>query len=181
MRLDEFVLAVNKRVAQEKIRPADPRARAKVTARTIQFYVAEGLIPSPTRIGSRLDYDETHIEAVLVVKRQQAAGMTLDQISTNRATASTVDFLADLPLFSRSFEAKRFEPMRLNAETTFKVAHFSSAKAADHAEALFRWHISVADDIEISGSGRPPDRRTIRMIREILQVQGTDTTQEEEE
>jgi DNA-binding transcriptional MerR regulator len=168
MRLDEFVTTVNKRVAQGKIRPADPRARAKVTARTVQFYVAEGLIPSPTRQGNRLEFDDSHVEAVLEVKRQQAAGKTLEEIATTATPQPNIDFVIHQPRLSRLFDS---QPLR-SESVELKMRKFSTVESTydfDAPQARFRWHIDLTNDIDISGSGPMPNNKTVDSIRRLLE------------
>ncbi|HEY1308676.1 MAG TPA: MerR family transcriptional regulator [Vicinamibacterales bacterium] len=53
---------------------------ADVSRRTVRYYVQEGLIPAPLGVGRGRHYGKEHLERLLEVKAQQAAGRTLDEI-----------------------------------------------------------------------------------------------------
>ena len=53
---------------------------AGVTPRTIRYYIAQGLLPSPSAAGPGARYSEDHLERLRAVKRLQAAHMPLSEI-----------------------------------------------------------------------------------------------------
>ena len=53
---------------------------AGVTPRTIRYYVAQGLLPSPSAAGPGARYSEDHLERLRAVKRLQATHMPLSEI-----------------------------------------------------------------------------------------------------
>ena len=53
---------------------------ADVTSRTIRFYIAQGLLPSPEAAGPRTMYTDEHLERLRVIKKLQAAHLPLATI-----------------------------------------------------------------------------------------------------
>jgi DNA-binding transcriptional MerR regulator len=54
---------------------------AGVSAKTVRYYEAEGLVPEPRRTPSGYrDFDAADVDRVVFVKQAQAAGLTLRQI-----------------------------------------------------------------------------------------------------
>jgi DNA-binding transcriptional MerR regulator len=51
-----------------------------VTRRTVRYYVQEGLLPPPLGVGRGPHYDRTHLDRLLLVRRLQEDGKTLDEI-----------------------------------------------------------------------------------------------------
>lgn len=52
-----------------------------VSARTLRFYEADGLLPEPARTaGGYRDYDPDIVERVRFIRQAQAAGLTLSEI-----------------------------------------------------------------------------------------------------
>ena len=53
---------------------------ADVTPRTIRYYIAQGLLSSPTQLGPAARYTEAHLERLRLIKKLQAADMPLAKI-----------------------------------------------------------------------------------------------------
>jgi DNA-binding transcriptional MerR regulator len=53
---------------------------ADVTPRTIRFYIAQGLLPSPEAAGPRTTYTDEHLERLRLIKKMQAAHLPLAEI-----------------------------------------------------------------------------------------------------
>ena len=62
---------------------------ADVTPRTIRFYVAQGLLPSPEAAGPRTTYTDEHLERLLLIKKLQSAGLPLATIRAQLRTGTT--------------------------------------------------------------------------------------------
>ena len=77
---------------------------AGVTPRTIRYYVAQGLLPSPSAAGPGARYSEDHLERLRAVKRLQAAHMPLSEI---RSLLKRGDYSVLYP----PADALRSEPM----------------------------------------------------------------------
>lgn len=53
---------------------------ADVTPRTIRYYIAQGLLPSPAAAGTAARYSEDHLERLRAIKKLQSANMPLSDI-----------------------------------------------------------------------------------------------------
>lgn len=51
-----------------------------LSARTIRFYIQEGVVDRPEGIRRGAWYTERHLEQLLMIRRWQAAGLSLDRI-----------------------------------------------------------------------------------------------------
>jgi DNA-binding transcriptional MerR regulator len=63
---------------------------ADVTSRTIRYYVAQGLLPSPLGAGPGARYDEDHLRRLRLIRRLQAEHLPLSEIR-KRLEAMTPD------------------------------------------------------------------------------------------
>jgi DNA-binding transcriptional MerR regulator len=52
----------------------------ELSARTIRFYVQNGLVPRPTGEKKGARYSRVHLERLLAIRKWQAAGLSLDRI-----------------------------------------------------------------------------------------------------
>lgn len=68
-----------------------------VAARTVRYYVQRGLLPAPAFRGSQTTYDDDHLLRLRAIKRLQDERLSLDEIQTRLARASTkeVEQIAD--------------------------------------------------------------------------------------
>lgn len=53
---------------------------AGLSARTVRYYMAEGLLPSPIGSGKKAHYDDSHLTALEQIKDLKKLGYSLDQI-----------------------------------------------------------------------------------------------------
>lgn len=189
MRLDDLVEFVNKRVTKEKIRPADSRARAKVTARTIQFYVNEGLIPAPARRGGRLEFTDVHVEAILEVKRQQAAGKSLEEITEMTNAYKARDLFSGptikvdtSPLYSRTTvnsHASSSEPVFSKSGFWSDLEERWPDEASPSTNPEFRWHIALGNGYELFRHGASASPRHDRRDSCVTPLHRRNTNQGE--
>ena len=174
LKIAELVDEVNRRLRAEKIRPTDPRAKAKVTARTVHHYLDKGLLPAARRVGSQLRFSDAHINALMNIKRRQAEGLTLDEIESPTDEPS--------PLKSNVLQQWNFITDSLpTADWGTKYSRLSAnlqSLTANNSIALstttFRWHVALGNGMELSGEGKPPDRSTIDSIRQTLNKRPSD-------
>jgi DNA-binding transcriptional MerR regulator len=54
--------------------------RTGVTARTVRYYIQQGLLPSPGQSGPGAKYDHGHLERLLVIRRLQQQHLPLAEI-----------------------------------------------------------------------------------------------------
>jgi DNA-binding transcriptional MerR regulator len=64
------------------VRPTNASARAAPSARSIRFYVANGLLERPEGTGTAATYNYRHFLQLLAIKIRQREGVTLDAIKT---------------------------------------------------------------------------------------------------
>lgn len=62
------------------VRPTNASARAAPSARSIRFYVANGLLARPEGTGTAATYNYRHFLQLLAIKIRQREGVTLDVI-----------------------------------------------------------------------------------------------------
>lgn len=53
---------------------------ADLTARTVRFYIQQGLISRPTGEKKGAKYNKSHLDQLLSIKKWQAAGLSLERI-----------------------------------------------------------------------------------------------------
>jgi DNA-binding transcriptional MerR regulator len=64
------------------VRPTNASARAAPSARSIRFYVANGLLERPEGAGTAATYNYRHFLQLLAIKIRQREGITLDVIKS---------------------------------------------------------------------------------------------------
>jgi DNA-binding transcriptional MerR regulator len=64
------------------MRPTNASARAAPSARSIRFYVANGLLDRPEGTGTAATYNYRHFLQLLAIKIRQREGVTLDAIKS---------------------------------------------------------------------------------------------------
>src|SRR3954467_5524949 len=64
------------------MRPTNPSARVAPSARSIRFYVANGLLDRPEGTGTAATYNYRHLLQLLVIKIRQREGATLEGIKS---------------------------------------------------------------------------------------------------
>src|SRR3954470_21963050 len=62
------------------MRPTNASARAAPTARSVRFYVANGLLDRPEGTGTAATYNYRHLLQLLAIKIRQREGVTLEVI-----------------------------------------------------------------------------------------------------
>lgn len=67
------------------VRPTNASARAAPSARSIRFYVANGLLARPEGTGTAATYNYRHFLQLLAIKIRQREGATLDVIKKEMA------------------------------------------------------------------------------------------------
>ena len=53
---------------------------AGVTPRTVRYYIAQGLLSSPGRLGAGTRYDRTHLDRLHLIRTLQDQGLSLSEI-----------------------------------------------------------------------------------------------------
>jgi DNA-binding transcriptional MerR regulator len=182
----DFLARINAQIKKEGLRPVDPRARATVNEKTLKFYVLKGLVPAPERRGTRLDFDETHVEAVLKVKRQQAAGFTLQEIADREQDLRREgrQKLTDVAWPPFTFERRGLDMTNRTAfNATATPRRISGAmgplRREPRVSATIRWHLDLGDGYEISGQGSIPNESVLNQLRAVLANEHLSTTDDD--
>ena len=71
--------------------PQDP-----VNVRTLRFYISEGLIPGPGRVGPGRHYTEKHLVLLETIKNMQKTGTSIDEIKLRLSQVGPDDLLDTL-------------------------------------------------------------------------------------
>ena len=74
---------------------AELSAQADVTPRTVRFYIAQGLLPSPARPGPGAKYGDEHLHRLQLIRRLQREHLPLAEIR-HRLDELSEDQLEDL-------------------------------------------------------------------------------------
>ena len=67
---------------------------AGVTPRTVRYYIAQGLLPSPARVGPGARYGDAHLARLRLIKQLQGEHLPLAEIRARLATTPANDLLA---------------------------------------------------------------------------------------
>lgn len=134
---------------------------AGVSPRTVRYYIAQGLLPSPGRLGPTTRYGREHLERLRLIRRLQDQRLSLAEIRSQ---------LEDAPM-----------PAALAAETPPPSATAMRFTRPALEEASASWlepmlweRISLSRDIELHVRRRPGGRRPaaterlVELARELL-------------
>jgi DNA-binding transcriptional MerR regulator len=76
-----------------------------VSARTVRYYIASGLLPPPTSAGAGARYGDAHLERLRVIKRLQAAHLPLAEIRRQLESMPESDVLSIAESTARAHES----------------------------------------------------------------------------
>ncbi len=79
---------------QESYRLPELADAAGVTPRTVRYYIAQGLLPSPGRLGAGTRYGSEHLDRLRLIRGLQDEGLSLSEIR-DRLGAPPTRMLAD--------------------------------------------------------------------------------------
>jgi DNA-binding transcriptional MerR regulator len=127
------------------VRPTNASARAAPSARSIRFYVANGLLERPEGTGTAATYNYRHFLQLLAIKIRQREGITLDLIKKEMK-----DFTGD------TLERRVATSLGATVETR---------KAANDDEPSASWRrMPVADGVELHVRDDSPSARDEALI-----------------
>jgi len=131
------------------VRPTNASARAAPSARSIRFYVANGLLARPEGTGTAATYNYRHFLQLLAIKIRQREGVTLDVIKREMA-----DLTGDA--LERRVATSLAAALGATVETR---------KAATDAEPSLSWRrVAVADGVELHVRDDSPASRDEALI-----------------
>lgn len=142
--MDQLVRVANQRISELRIKPSHHKARSKLTARTVRYYLQHEYIPEAIRASGQLRFTDEHVRAIVKLKSLQADGLFLkDTIQQKLVTNHSSDSVNKLLLFSKS--------------------------DTDNNRAL-KWTLHVNDDISLVGTGPRPTVDDFAMVKPLIQL-----------
>jgi DNA-binding transcriptional MerR regulator len=147
-----------------------------VTARTIRYYIQQGLLPSPG-VGPGVRYTEHHLSRLRAIRQLQAAHLPLAEIRRKLDSlddASLTEFVnAERPADSAIDYIQRALAGNASlAGTTPGAAPTAPPAPRTASQTRSQWErISVTPDIEIHVR-RPLDRERNRRLERLLHIAG---------
>jgi DNA-binding transcriptional MerR regulator len=144
MSMDQLVKAANQRITELKIKPSHHKARSKLSARTVRYYLQNEYIPKAERVSGQIRFSEKHLRAIISVKSQQADGLFLkDTTHGQRSKRNTVEQI-DEDIVILGFGTKNHPPER--------------------------WALKVGKDLTLSGSGTTPSNEELAVLKPFIQI-----------
>jgi DNA-binding transcriptional MerR regulator len=131
------------------VRPTNASARAAPSARSIRFYVANGLLARPEGTGTSATYNYRHFLQLLAIKIRQREGVTLDAIRKEMA-----EFTGDA--LERRVAASLASSLGTTVETRREATDDESAPS---------WRrVSVAEGVELHVRDDSPASRDEALV-----------------
>ncbi|MGH7617125.1 MAG: MerR family transcriptional regulator [Gemmatimonadaceae bacterium] len=131
------------------VRPTNASARAAPSARSIRFYVANGLLARPEGTGTAATYNYRHFLQLLAIKIRQREGITLDAIKREM-----VDFTGDA--LERRVAASLAASLGATVETRRQATD-------DEPSPIWR-RVAVADGVELHVRDDSPASRDDALV-----------------
>ncbi len=128
---------------------------AGVTPRSVRYYIAQGLLPSPGRLGAGTRYGREHLDRLILIRQLQDQGLSLAQIR-DRLEPDPSPALADA-------NWARLEPPMAMLRAT-RAGPMAPAPASASRTVWER--LSLAPNVELH-IRRPHDERTRQLVQEI--------------
>src|SRR5215467_13173892 len=131
------------------VRPTNASARAAPSARSIRFYVANGLLERPEGTGTAATYNYRHFLQLLAIKIRQREGVTLDVIKKEM----------------KDITGDTLERRVANALAAALGATVETRKQPDTDDATATWRrLPVADGVELHVRDDSPASRHDALI-----------------
>ena len=131
------------------VRPTNASARAAPSARSIRFYVANGLLARPEGTGTAATYNYRHFLQLLAIKIRQREGITLDIIKKEMS-----EFAGDA--LERRVASSLANALGATVETRKQAAD-------DEPSASWR-RVAVADGVELHVRDDSPSSRDEALV-----------------
>lgn len=139
------------------VRPTNASARAAPSARSIRFYVANGLLARPEGTGTAATYNYRHFLQLLAIKIRQREGVTLDVIKKEM----------------QEFAGDALERRVATSLAAALGATVETRKAAADDEPSASWRrVAVADGVELHVRDDSPASRdeALMAMREAVRA-----------
>jgi DNA-binding transcriptional MerR regulator len=167
--------AVNQLIVAEGIEIENGRTSSLVTPRNIRYYCTIGIMPPPKRLDSKSTYDESHVEAVMTIKRSQMAGLSLKEIKAQQQPENLSLAFTDV------LKANTFASLSLNSVTAHRSTQFKLPTFATR-DSQFGWTVTIGNH-QLSGFGIRPNEDQLSAIKQILDInsEANDFSNEEDQ
>src|SRR5262245_48732745 len=132
------------------MRPTNASARAAPSARSIRFYVANGLLDRPEGTGTAATYNYRHFLQLLAIKIRQREGVTLDAIKSE--------------LKELTGDALERRVATALATTMGSTPVDTRARGSDDDQTLSWRRLAVADGVEIHVRDDSPAARDEALV-----------------
>jgi DNA-binding transcriptional MerR regulator len=139
------------------VRPTNAAARSAPSARSVRYYVANGLLDRPEGTGTAATYNYRHLLQLLYIKVRQREGLTLDRIEPE--------------LKEQTGDALERRVAQALAPALAAQADLVAARSDDGEPAT--WHrVPVADGIELHVRDDTPAARgdAVAAMREAVRA-----------
>jgi len=159
MEIQALCNAVNQLIVSEGIEIENGRTSSLVTPRNIRYYCTIGIMPSAKRFDSKSTYDDSHVEAVMTIKRSQMAGMSLKEIKAQQQPENALNAFSELV---------KANTLSLNSMMTTRSAQYS-LPIFEMSDSQFGWTVNIGNH-QLSGFGVRPNEEQLVAIEQILKV-----------
>ena len=131
---------------------------AGVTPRTVRYYIAQGLLSSPGRLGAGTRYGREHLDRLHLIRRLQDRGLSLAEIRARLEDRPA-------PMLAESSWAPLEPPMAM-----LRAVHARPAAPLPPSMERTVWErVALAPDLELHVR-RPHDDATRRLVDRIRDV-----------
>jgi DNA-binding transcriptional MerR regulator len=159
MEIQALCNTVNQLIVSEGIEIENGRTSSLVTPRNIRYYCTIGIMPSAKRFDSKSTYDDSHVEAVMTIKRSQMAGMSLKEIKAQQQPENALNAFSELV---------KANTLSLNSMMTTRSAQYS-LPIFEMSDSQFGWTVNIGNH-QLSGFGVRPNEEQLVAIEQILKV-----------
>jgi DNA-binding transcriptional MerR regulator len=159
MEIQALCNTVNQLIVSEGIKIENGRTSSLVTPRNIRYYCTIGIMPSAKRFDSKSTYDDSHVEAVMTIKRSQMAGMSLKEIKAQQQPENALNAFSELV---------KANTLSLNSMMTTRSAQYS-LPIFEMSDSQFGWTVNIGNH-QLSGFGVRPNEEQLVAIEQILKV-----------
>ena len=129
-------------------------------------------MPAPKRFESKSTYDDSHVKAVMAIKRSQMVGMSLKEIKAQQQPDDA------LHAISESIKANMFSSISLNSMMTQQSTQNLLPLFAA-SDSRFGWTVTIGKH-QLSGFGIRPNQAQLVAIERILEFDPEESDSQKE-
>lgn len=144
-------------------------ARARVTPRTVRYYIQQGLLRSPGSPGPGAKYDTGHLDRLRLIRRMQREHLPLAEIRRRLEALSDEDVRELLAAPAPRSSAVDYVQGVLKGIRAPAPPRYQAAEPAPIPAERSQWdRIALAPDLELHVR-RPLSRTQNRMVEKLLE------------